>query len=352
MSKDYYQTLGVNRGASEEEIKKAFRKKAQEFHPDKQGGDESRFKEVNEAYNVLKDKNKRAQYDQFGQAAPGGMGSGAQGFGGFDFSGGFQGGSVEFDMNDVFGEFFGGGSRGRRGRRGADISVEITIQFAQSVFGSQESFTISKDKDCKNCDGTGDQNKQPETCKVCNGNGRVAQVQQTIMGPVQRHTICTNCNGTGSIPKNTCTTCRGSGIVRDKEEINLQIPPGIEDGQQLRMSGRGEEIQGGEPGDLYITVRVQGDPRFEKIGYDLKTNLEVEVPEAVLGSDKKVETVDGSKTIKVPQGSMHGSLLRIKGEGVAHPSGRRGDLYVEINIRIPKKLSRKEKKLYEDLLDA
>lgn len=354
MSKDYYKILGIDRNASQDEVKKAFRKKAQEFHPDKQGGDESKFKEANEAYNVLRDEKKRAQYDQFGQAGPGGMGggAGAGGFGGFDF-GGFQGGfsqgGVEFDMGDIFGEFFGGGRRAGRARRGADISTEIQIDFAESIFGAEKSFTITKDMSCETCDGTGDKNKKPKTCTTCNGNGQVSQVQQTIMGTIQQRVVCPDCRGTGSVPDKPCGDCKGSGITRGTDEIKVKIPAGIEHGQQLRMAGRGESMQGGENGDLYILVRVSPDKRFEKIGNDLKTDLLVSVAEAVLGCERKIDTVDGSKTIKVPAGTQYGSLLRIKGEGVGPNDGRRGDLYVQVLIEIPKKLSKEEKKLYEQL---
>ena len=347
--KDYYNILGLERNASEDEIKKAFRKKAQEYHPDKKGGDEKKFKEVNEAYSVLKDKKKRAQYDQFGQAGPGaGAQGGAGGFGGFDF-GGFQQGGMEFDINDLFGDFFGGGRGRSRRPRGADISVELEIDFKESVFGADKEFTITKNGECQACDGTGDKNKKPQTCSTCNGNGQVSQVQQTIMGTIQRQTICPDCNGRGTVPKTKCSKCDGSGITRMQDEVRVHVPAGIEDGQQLRMSGKGEAVAGGEQGDLYILVRVKQDKRFEKIGNDLKTELSVSVPEAVLGADKKVTTVDGEVKIKVPAGTTHGSLLRVKGEGVGAKDSRRGDLYVQINIAVPQKLSKEEKKLYEQL---
>jgi molecular chaperone DnaJ len=347
--KDYYEILGIDRNASQDEIKKAFRKKAQEFHPDKKSGDEKKFKEVNEAYGVLRDEKKRAQYDQFGQAGPGGGAAGAGGgFGGFDF-GGFQQGGVEFDINDLFGDFFGGGRRESRRRRGADISVELELDFAESVFGADKEFTITKNSECGTCDGTGDAKKQPQKCSTCNGNGQVSQVQQTIMGTIQRQTICPDCNGRGSVPKNKCTKCSGSGIAREQEDIRVHVPAGIEDGQQLRMAGKGEAIAGGEAGDLYILVRVKPSKQFEKVGNDLKTDLQVSIPEAVLGANKKVATVDGEVKIKVPAGTTHGSLLRVKGEGVGAKDSRRGDMYVQIAIEVPKKLSKEEKKLYEEL---
>ena len=350
MSKDYYAILGVSKSASDDEIKKAFRKKAQEYHPDKKDGDEKKFKEVNEAYGVLRDKQKRAQYDQFGQAGPGGMGGG-QGFGGFDFSGfqqgGFSGGGMEFDLGDIFGDMFG--SRRGRTRRGADISTEIEISFAESVFGVEKEFVITKDNTCSTCDGTGDKNKKPKTCGTCNGNGRVSQVQQTIMGTIQRQVVCPDCGGVGTRPETVCGDCKGTGITRGQQEIKVKIPAGIEHGQQLRMSGKGEPVQGGESGDLYILVRVKADKRFEKIGHDLETTLSVSVPEAVLGATKTIETVEGSKKIKIPNGTTHGSRLRIKGEGVGPKDGRRGDMYVRIHIDVPNKLSKQERKLYEEL---
>lgn len=348
MSKDYYAILGVDKNASDAEIKKAFRKKAQEYHPDKKDGDEKKFKEVNEAYGVLRDKQKRAQYDQFGQAGPGaGMGGGQGGFGGFDFSG-FQQGGMEFDLGDIFGDMFGGTRRSRT-RRGADISTEIEITFAESVFGADKEFTISKDVVCDTCDGTGDKNKDPQRCSTCNGNGRVAQVQQTIMGTVQRQVVCPDCDGVGTKPKTPCGDCKGSGIKHAQEEIKLRVPAGIEHAQQLRMSGKGEPIRGGESGDLYILVRVKQDARFEKIGNDLQTELGVSIPEAVLGATKTVETVDGSKKIKIPAGTAHGSRLRLKGEGVGPKDGRRGDMYVRVILEVPSKLSKEERKLYEEL---
>ncbi|MFW0871170.1 MAG: molecular chaperone DnaJ [Patescibacteria group bacterium] len=347
--KDYYKILGIERGASDAEIKKAFRRKAQEYHPDKKGGDEKKFKEVNEAYSVLKDKKKRAQYDQFGQAGPGASYSGAgHGFGGFDF-GGFSQGGMEFDVNDLFGDIFGGARRGARRRRGADISIELEINFKESVFGTDKEFSITKNTECSRCGGTGDENKKPKTCTTCNGDGQVSQVQQTIMGTIQRQIICPDCNGKGTQVQTKCSKCKGSGITREKEKVRVRIPAGIEDGQQLRMSGKGEALIGGEPGDLYILVRVVRDKRFEKIANDLKTDLEISIVEAVLGATKKVGTVDGEVKIKIPAGTNHGAMLRVKGEGVGEKSGRRGDLYVQISVSVPKKLSREERRLYEEL---
>jgi len=348
MSQDYYELLGVERSASQDEIKKAFRKKAQQYHPDKQDGDESKFKQVNEAYTTLSNEQKRAQYDQFGSAGASGMGGGAGGFGGFGGFGQQQGG-MEFDMNDIFDMFGGGGSRRGRSRRGADISVEVTIDFADSIFGVEKSFSISKEKECSTCAGTGAHDKKTKTCSTCNGNGQVSQVQQTIMGTIQRQAICPECDGVGKIPESACKTCKGSGSEHGSEEINIKIPAGIEDGQQLRLSGRGEFMKGGENGDLYVLVRVTADKRFEKIGNDIKTDAMISISQAVLGDTVSVDVVDGSVKIKVPAGTSHGALLRVKDKGVGAKNSKRGDLYVQVSIDIPKKVSKKEKELYEAL---
>ena len=359
MAQDYYDLLGVSRDASDSDIKKAFRKKAQELHPDKQGGDEAKFKELNKAYGVLSDKQKRAQYDQFGAAGPGGQGfnagsTGQSGFGGFDFSG-FQGGfsqdGAEFDMNDIFSMFGGGGGRTRT-RRGSDMATEITISFAESVFGTEKKFTITKNKACDICDGTGAEGKKTKTCPTCQGQGAVSQTRQTMMGTIQQQVVCPACQGEGQIPERNCSNCGGDGVVRGNEEVAVKIPAGIEHGQQLRMRGRGEYLRGGEPGDLYITVLVTKDNKFEKVGDDIKTTTIISVPEAVLGSTKSITLVEGSKKIKIPAGTSHGTMMRIKSEGVGERGGRRGDMYVEIQIEIPKKLSRTEKNLYEELLNT
>ena len=346
MSQDYYELLGIERNANKDEIKKAFRKKAQQYHPDKQDGDEAKFKQVNEAYTILSNDQKRSQYDQFGSAGPGGMGGGpgAQGFGGFG-----QGGGMDFDMNDIFDMFGQGGGRRSRARRGADISVEVTIEFVESIFGVEKSFTLSKEKECGTCDGTGAKDKKTKSCGTCNGNGQVSQVQQTIMGTIQRQVVCPECSGSGQIPESACETCKGNGAEHGSEEINIKIPAGIEDGQQLRLSGRGEYMRGGENGDLYVFVRVKSDKRFEKIGNDLKTEQTISVTQAVLGDAVSVETVDGKVKIKVPAGTSHGALLKIKDQGVGAKKSKRGNLYVQVIIEIPKKLSKEEKKLYEQI---
>jgi len=348
MSDDYYNLLGVEKGASDAELKKAFRKKAQEFHPDKPTGDAEKFKAVNEAYSVLSDTQKRQQYDTFGKA--GGQ-AGGFGGGGFDFSGFQQGaGGVEFDLNDIFSQFGGGGfGGGRRQKRGSDISVDTTISFKESIFGVEKEFEIVKNNVCNECDGTGAHDKKTKTCHECNGNGRVVRVQQTIMGNVQTQVPCSTCSGRGQIPEEHCHSCKGEGVVRNKENIGVKIPAGIEDGQQLRLSGRGEAIANGQPGDLYILVRVTPQKNFYKEGSDIYTQTKISFSEAALGGKKTIPTVDGEVTIKVPSGSATGKQLRVKDEGVVITESRRGNLYVELIIDVPQKVSKEQKKLLEDL---
>ena len=348
MADDYYNLLDVSRDASAAEIKKAFRKKAQEFHPDKPDGDEAKFKQANEAYSVLSDENKRKQYDTFGKA-------GAQGGGGGGFSGGFggfgQGGGMEFDLNDIFSQFGGGGFGGgrARSRRGADISIETTISFKDSVFGIEQDFEITKNNICNECDGTGAHQKKTKTCHECNGNGQVTMVQQTIMGAIQTNATCPTCSGSGQIPESNCHSCKGDGTVRNKEPVKIKIPAGIENGQQLRLTGRGEALANGQPGDLYIYVRVNPHKDFEKHGKDLLTNASVSLSEAALGGQKKIPTIDGDITIKIPAGATHGKQLRVKGQGVVITEKRRGDLFVELSIDVPSKVSKEQKKLLEEL---
>lgn len=355
MSEDYYNLLGVEKNATDSEIKKAFRKKAQEYHPDKPSGDEKKFKAVNEAYSVLSDKQKRQQYDTFGSA--GGPGAGAGGFGGFDFSGfqqagGFGGGAggFEFDLGDIFSQF-GGGGRSRT-RRGQDISVTTTISFKEAVFGVEKEFTLTKNSACEACDGTGAENKKTHTCPECNGSGHITAVQQTIMGQIQTNRVCHVCHGSGQVPEKNCSVCKGDGVVRGTETVKVKIPAGIEDGQQLRLSGRGEAISGGQSGDLYILVRVTPESGFAQQGKDIFMQTAISLSDAALGGTKEIETLDGKVTIKIPAGSTTGKQLRVKDKGVPITEKRRGDLYVELVIDVPQKLSRDQKKQLEQLRES
>ena len=348
MSDNYYERLGVDKNATDAELKKAFRKKAQEFHPDKPDGDEKKFKAVNEAYSVLSDKQKRQQYDTFGKAGAQGGGFGGQA-GGFDFSGfGGQGG-FEFDLGDIFSQFGGFGGGGRRAKRGNDISVETSISFKESVFGVEKEFEIVKNNVCVECEGTGAHNKKTKTCHECNGNGRVVRVQQTIMGNVQTQIPCSTCSARGQLPEENCHSCKGDGIVRNKEKVGVKIPAGIEDGQQLRLSGRGEAIANGQPGDLYILVRVTAEKNFHKEGKDIFTQTTISFSEAALGAIRTIPTIDGEVTIKIPAGSQTGKQLRVKDQGVVITENKRGDMYVELIIEVPKKISKEQKKLLEQL---
>lgn len=357
MAKDYYEVLGLKKGASKDEVKKAFRKLASQYHPDKKTGDEAKFKEISEAYAVLGDDKKKAEYDTYGHAYQGAGGGAQGGFGGF---GGFnwsdfqqaaqgQGGGFEFDMNDIFGDFFGGGRRQQN--RGRDISIDIELTFKEAIFGTKRNVLLTKNSNCKDCDGTGAKKGTEMTnCTVCNGQGRVRETRQTFMGQVQTVRECDDCLGTGKVPKEKCEHCHGTGVARTEEDIEINIPAGIQNGEMIRMSGRGEAMTGGSPGDLYIKVHVKSDPKITREGTTLYSDLHIKLSDALLGNTYKVETLDNAVDIKIPAGVEHGELLRIKGKGVPTGSGNaRGDFMVKIKIDLPQKLSRKAKKLIEEL---
>ena len=355
MAKDYYKTLNVEKGASKDDVKKAFRKLAAQYHPDKKTGDEAKFKEISEAYSVLHDEKKRAEYDAYGhsfQGAGGGGGQG-QGFGGFDFSGFQQANGQGFDINDIFenfGDMFGGGG-GQRQARGRDISIDINLAFKDSIFGVTRKVLITKNSTCANCEGTGGKpGTEMSTCTICNGQGRVRETRQSIMGTFQTVKVCDTCQGSGKVPKEKCGHCAGIGVRRQEEEIEIKIPAGIQDGEVIRMTARGEAIPGGQSGDLYIKLHVDKDPAVKREGNNLVAELPVKLTDALLGQEYAVATLDGSVTIKVPSGVRHGELLRIKDKGVPHSSGNgRGDYLVRISIETPSKLSKKVKKLVEEL---
>ncbi|EKD47475.1 MAG: Chaperone protein dnaJ [uncultured bacterium] len=346
MSKDYYKILNVDKGASKDEIKKAFRKLAHEHHPDK-GGDEAKFKEVNEAYQVLSDETKRSQYDQFGsnfdQAGAGGFGGFGQGFGG---------GVNMDDLGDMFGSFFGGGFGGGRQRaqaQGQHIQVDLQLTFKEAIFGTEKEIQITKNSACDRCGGVGaEPGTSMKTCDACAGSGVWERVQQTILGSIKTRTACESCHGQGEIPNTKCSTCNGSGIEYKKKSLRVEIPSGVESGMKIRVRGQGEAITGGSAGDLYVVLYVKTDPRFERIGENIYTHHKIGFTQAALGDEIEVETLDGRVKLKVPAGTQSGDKLRLRGKGVPRARAR-GDMIVVIQIVTPRKVSRKEKKLFEEL---
>lgn len=352
MAKDYYNILGISKNATKDEVKKAFRKLAAQHHPDKKTGNEAKFKEISEAYAVLGDEKKRVEYDTYGHAyqnAGGGSQSGAGGFNWSDFQQAASGGGFEFDVSDMFGDFFGG-QRGRQ-NRGRDISIDIELSFKEAVFGTVRKVLLNKNNICDKCDGSG---AKPDTelinCTSCNGQGRIRETRNTFMGQVQTVRECDMCQGKGKIPKEKCPDCEGSGVKRGEEEIEINIPAGVQNGEMIRMTARGEAINNGAPGDLYIKIHVKPHKTITREGSTLYTNLHIKLSDALLGNFYSVETLDNSVEIKIPAGIKHGELLRIKNKGV--PTGysnNRGDFMVKIHIDLPQKLSRKAKKLIEEL---
>ncbi len=357
MSKDYYEILGVTKSASKDEIKKAFYKLAHKYHPDKKEGDEKKFKEVNEAYQVLSDDAKRSKYDQFGpgfQNAGGNHGHGG-GFEGFDF-GGFQNGAgFDFNdfgnLNDIFSDFFTGGMSGRsQARRGRDISTEVQVPFADAIFGTTRRILITKTSKCLTCVGSGAKpGSGVETCKTCNGQGKLHEMKRTILGTISSAKICETCLGTGEVPKELCETCKGKGVLRREEEISIVIPPGIRDGEMIRMSEMGEAVGKGQSGDLYIKINVTPHPIYRRDGNDLVTTLNLKLSDALLGIKYPIETLDGKIEVTIPEGVTVNEVLRVKGKGVPVSKSKRGDLLIKLNIKLPSKLSRKSRELVEKL---
>jgi len=352
MSKDYYNILGVEKGASKDEVKKGFRKMAAKYHPDKKTGDEDKYKEVTEAYAVLGDEKKKAEYDTYGQSFGGGgnpFGGGGNPFGGagFDFSQ-FQQGGVEFDIGDIFSQFgFGGG--GQRQQRGRDVSIDINLSFEESVFGVTRKVLLTKNNECKTCDASGAKpGTDTKTCDTCAGQGKIHEQRQSMMGSFSTVRECSTCHGKGKIPSERCGACAGAGVAKTEEEIQIKVPAGIQNGEVIRLTGRGEAIPNGQPGDLYIKIHAESHKDIHREGSTLSTVLPVKLTDALLGATYSVTTLDGSVDIKIPTGVNHGELIRIKNKGVPGDYGR-GDFMVKISIETPKKLSKKAKKLVEEL---
>ena len=356
MTKDYYETLGVNKGASKEEIKKAFYKLAHKYHPDKKGGNETKFKEVNEAYQVLSDDGKRSKYDQYGSGFENMGHAGHQqqsGFEGFDFSG-FQNGGADFDfgnLNDIFSDFFTGGGGGRaEARRGRDISTEIQISFPDSIFGINRKILITKTSSCLTCNGSGAKNgSKMETCKHCNGQGKIHETKRSFLGTISSTKVCEVCFGAGEVPKEVCDKCKGKGVLRREEEISIVIPAGIRDGEMIRMTGMGEAVSKGTSGDLYIKINAAPHPVFKRDGHDLVMNLNLKLSDALLGTEYPIQTLDGEIKVTIPEGVGINEVLRVRGKGVPVGKNKRGDLLIKLNIKLPGKLSRKAHEIIEEL---
>lgn len=351
MSKDYYKILGVEKNASAEDVKKAFRALAHKYHPDKQGGDEAKFKEINEAYQVLGDAQKRAQYDQFGSGAFDGSG----GFGGGGFGGGFNGAGFDFsgagfeDLGDLFGGMFGGGGGRPRERRGQDIQIDVELTFHDAVFGMDKEISVTKHAACERCGGNGaEPGKGMKKCGTCDGNGVVIGVQRTILGAMQTKRTCETCHGSGEMPNTNCSTCHGQGIEKKRKTLTVHIPAGVEDGNVLRVRGEGEAIKGGASGDLFVRIAVRPDHRFEREGSTIFSEKKIGFTQAALGCTVEVETVDGKVELKIPEGTQSMTEFRLRGKGVPSSRGR-GDHMVIIKVVTPHKLSREQKKMLETL---
>lgn len=351
--RDYYEVLGVPKGASDDEIKKAFRRKAVEHHPDKTGGDDSAFKEINEAYEVLKDQQKRQRYDQFGHA---GVGSSAASDGGNPFAGfsgfeGFNGQEMHFDFGDILGDFFSGG-RGRRGpreARGNDVETAVEISFEEAIFGTEKELKLTLDDTCSHCKGTtAEPGHELVACKTCGGRGQVVQEMRTIFGNIQQASVCKTCKGTGKVPEQVCSVCHGKGTQRQAQKIALKIPAGIDDGATIRLSERGEAVANGPKGDLYIHIRVKPHKKFTREGQLILSSEHVSMVEATLGTEIAVETVDGPVTMKIPPGTQSGTDFKLSGHGVPKlRSEQRGAHIVTVVVDTPTKLTKQQREILE-----
>jgi len=349
VKRDYYEVLGVSKSATAEDIKKAYRRLAKQYHPDTNKEDaqaEQKFKEVNEAYQVLGDEEKRRKYDSFGHAAFDGTGGMGQGFGGFeDIMGGF---------GDIFDSFFGGGF-GRQGRRantgpqrGSDLRYDLSIAFEEAVFGCKKEVELVKEEKCPECEGSGAQKgTDKKTCATCGGTGQVRSQRSTAFGNFVNVTTCSVCGGEGFIIEKPCQKCKGKGSISRLKKISVNIPAGIDDGQALTLSGEGEiGKRGGSPGDLYIYISVKSHPYLQRDGYDLYLDMPVSFTLAAVGGDMEVPTLEGRVKYKIPEGTQTGTVFRLKEKGVRHlRSARKGDLFVKVTVEVPKKLNDRQKEL-------
>ncbi len=349
--RDYYEVLGVGKDASGDEVKKAFRKLARQYHPDvnKDPEAETQFKEINEAYEVLSDEQKRAQYDRFGHNAQGGgFGGGGQGFEGWT------------DINDIFNEFFGGfggrqggAQQGRRSpRRGADLKYELKLDFVEAIFGAEKDIEVSRSENCPRCTATGcEPGTSPTRCKTCNGTGEVRRVQQSILGSFVNVTTCATCGGTGEVIASPCRQCGGKKQIRSVKTLRVTIPQGVDNGMHVRLNGEGEPgVNGGPPGNLYVEVHVTPHPFFRRKEQDIIVELGVNVAQAALGDEIEVPTIDGKEKLTIPPGTQSGSIFRVKGKGVPHlRRNSRGDQVVIVTVSIPKVLSADQRKLFFEL---
>jgi molecular chaperone DnaJ len=361
MKKDYYDVLGVSKGATDDEIKKAYRKLAHQYHPDKSGGDEKKFKEVNEAYQVLSDKAKRQQYDQFGQTFEH-AGAGGQGFGGFDFSGfqGFNGQGFNFDFGesgfeDIFSDIFGGSARTRRKARGRDIQVDVEIDFSEMVNGTVRTVNLYKNQVCDRCQGQGGEpGTGVKTCPTCHGSGQVRTVRRSFFGSFSQVSTCSECGGSGSIFEKKCRQCGGTGRIKKEINSDVKIPAGISDGQTISLEGEGEAGErGARPGNLYVVVHVNKHNKFSRSGNDILSTEYIPFSLAALGGKIDIDTIEGNLVLKIPAGTQSGEIFRIKGKGVPDLHGRaRGHHLVKVIVETPKNLSREQKNIVEEMKSA
>lgn len=350
--RDYYEVLGVSKNASADEIKKAFRKAAVQHHPDKEGGDETKFKEVNEAYEVLKDQQKRQRYDQFGHAGVGGSSGGGSG-GGNPFEG-FGGQNVHFDfgdggLGDIFNQFFGGGQQSRGPERGRDVETNITLTFEQAVFGVEQELELDMDDECSHCHSTTvEPGHEMKTCPTCNGSGQQVRMMNSIFGQIQQAVTCQTCKGRGQVPEKVCSVCHGKGTERRRQSITVKIPAGIDDGSTIRLRERGEAMGGGSRGDLYVHIRVKAHKHFTREGDIILSEQHVGMIDAALGTEIDVDTVDGTVRMKVPAGTQSGTDFKLSHHGVPHlRSESRGPHIVTILVDTPTKLTKQQKELLQ-----
>ena len=361
MSKDYYKTLGVEKNASDEEIKRAFRKLAKQYHPDvnKEPGAEEKFKELGEAYAILSDPQKRKTYDQYGSAAfeNGGAG-GPGGFGGFDFN--------DIDLESILRDVFGGGfssggfggfsgfggssSRSRGAKRGSDVRCVVDLTFEEACFGCEKEVSLNLKSACDHCNGKG--GFKEKSCSTCGGRGIVLETVQSLFGVMQTQKTCPDCQGRGETFADTCAECNGTGVINKKKSIKVKIPEGVDSGYQLRLARKGNAgINGAEAGDLYVEFDIQNHPLFERQDNDIYLELPINVAEATLGCEKEIPTLYGDVFLEIKPGTQNYTKLKLRGKGIKTPNSlMKGNMYVVVNVIVPEKLSRKQKKLFEDLL--